>query len=283
MSKTIVSARVLIVLISGLLLWGCQSPYKEFYTPNPNAGEPDRYASFSGQTNYVTCSEGERPQTMLSFMRQGYFAIGAAAFEANRGFDYHLSLREKAKEVSADVVLLSASSAGTIQRTIAIPVFQPGTTSTTSTTGHVNASAYGTGGSAYGTGNYYGQSTTTTSPTVSTQYMPMTIERTNYTAVFMRKLKPRELDIFTRELDDNERRSLERNTGAVIVAVVDSSPAFLANLIDGDIIVGINGDTVVNPASLKEQLRQHRGEKVDLSIIRKGQERHIMVPIANPT
>jgi S1-C subfamily serine protease len=66
-----------------------------------------------------------------------------------------------------------------------------------------------------------------------------------------------------------------------VVAVERRSPAALAGLLPGDLIVSFAGEPVADPAALVLQLtRAEIGSEIDLGIIRDGQEAAVAVRIA---
>jgi len=77
-------------------------------------------------------------------------------------------------------------------------------------------------------------------------------------------------------------RPLSRGgAGAEVVAVERRSPAALAGLLPGDLIVSFAGEPVADPAALVLQLtRAEIGSEIDLGIIRDGQEAAVAVRIA---
>ncbi|MCE7936125.1 MAG: PDZ domain-containing protein, partial [Chlorobi bacterium CHB2] len=67
----------------------------------------------------------------------------------------------------------------------------------------------------------------------------------------------------------------DRNSGALISEVVDSSAAERAGLLAGDIILAIDGKPVNNPNDAARMIREHNEGSVELRILRDRQERTI--------
>jgi predicted metalloprotease with PDZ domain len=133
--------------------------------------------------------------------------------------------------------------------------YNPGQTSTTSSSGTVNANAWGSGGYAYGTGNYYGTSTTTTPGTFSTQVIQTTVQRYQYQTGFFRKSKgPPISGVIPLPLPPEMREKLQRNTGVVVWVVRYDSPAFKANILEGDVILKIGGEDVISLADYIQKM-----------------------------
>ena len=146
--------------------------------------------------------------------------------------------------------------------TTSIPITTP--TSSTSYTSS-NATAYGTGGSA----TAYGNSTTTTYGNKTT-YIPITVNRVDYGAVFFVKQRFR-FGAFTRDLSDAERRDLQSNQGAAVEVIVDDSPAFDADILVGDIVTALNGHSIANTARLMQQLGELQPGLTRITLIRDTQ------------
>lgn len=150
----------------------------------------------------------------------------------------------------------------------AVPTIQyhPGQTSTTTSTGIVNANVYNNaGGAAYGSANYSGTATTTSPGTYSTQMIPVTVEKYAWGATFWRKSGPMIFGAILGPLSDELRQKLQRNTGVVIRIVVDNTPAFFANILPGDVLVSI-ADDQVSETTFTEVSRRHAGKKVDVRL-----------------
>lgn len=67
----------------------------------------------------------------------------------------------------------------------------------------------------------------------------------------------------------------DRNSGALISEVVDSSAAERAGLLAGDIILAVDGKPVNNPNDAARMIREHNEGTVELRILRDHQERTI--------
>lgn len=83
------------------------------------------------------------------------------------------------------------------------------------------------------------------------------------------------------DLTSLQRTSLERNTGAFVVSVMKESPAWNANVIPEDVLVDVNGTSVKNAEQAYELLDRGKasGNNLDLTVIRKGSLRKIVVPL----
>ncbi|MEQ1802155.1 MAG: PDZ domain-containing protein [Gammaproteobacteria bacterium] len=139
------------------------------------------------------------------------------------------------------------------------------TTTTSTTTG--SATAYGGGAPPV---SVYGNATTTTYGTKTT-YIPVTVNRSDYAAVYLVKRRYAFGANF-RDLNDEERQELETNQGVVIVAVVDDTPAFRADVLPGDIVSAVNGIRVPNADGMSRALEASKGKETTFSLIRRGRQ-----------
>jgi len=252
------------MLAASMTLFGCASGYKEFYTPAQGT-TPESIASMrAGRPSAVPIVDRAQPsksQDILdAYAKRGYIMIGNSNFNSGRPESEDSAVRQ-AQEVGADLVLiLNPKYTGTI--TSSIPITTP--TSTTSySTG--TATAYGSRGpvTAYGSG-------TTTTYGTTTNYIPMTVHRSDYGAWYFVKLGII-LGTGTRDLNDSERQELQTNKGAVVHTVMDGSPAFNADVLVGDVVASFDGVSVTNAKTLSDLLVERRGKQVTLSLLRRGQ------------
>jgi hypothetical protein len=270
---------LLIGLGSLITLTGCVTTHNGFSQFYQDRSGPDiaNLPPYSGSTKVFTASNPTND--MKDLFRNGYWLIGVSAFQGPAQSDG--ALMSQARKVGADVVLLSSAYLGSQQTAMPWIQYNPGQTYTTTISGTVNANAWGSGGHAYGTGNYYGSSMTTTPGTFSTQVIPVTVHRYQYEAEFFRKTKPSILGVKVQPLPPELRQRLERNTGVVVWVVLAGSPAFGANILEGDVIGKINGEDVASVEDYGEKLTRLAGQRVDVGIWRNGQSKTISVQLNN--
>jgi hypothetical protein len=270
-------------LLLAQLLVGCASPgpFGKFYADNtPSFGtNTSRLMPYSGNSLILQMSKPDADIKRLH--QQGYAIIGQSNFEISGGLDQS-ALQAQAKKVGGDIVLYRTDYLGSHPGVKPVLQYEPGQTYTTTTSGTVNANAYGSGGYAYGTGNYYGTSTTTTPGTLYTQMVPVTLHRYAHHAIFWRKTKPPVLGILARPLPDDLKATLQRNGGVVVAVVLDNSPAFRANILEGDVMLKIAGEDVASPQDYADKMPKYAGQKVDLEILRDGETKTISVQLNAP-
>jgi hypothetical protein len=270
---------LLVALCALINLTGCVATpngFSRFYQDMAGASITN-LAPYSGSTKIFAASNPTND--MKNLYRDGYALIGASAFQGPPQSDG--ALMSQAKKVGADIVLLSSAYLGSQQTAVPWIQYHPGQSYTTTSSGTVNANAWGSGGDAYGTGNYYGTSTTTSPGTYSTQVIPVTVHRYQYEAGFFRRMPPTILGVLPQPLPSEIRQQLERNTGVCAWVVRNGSPAFNANILEGDVILKMNGEDVMSDAGLMEKNMKFAGQKVEVEIWRNGQFKTISVQLNN--
>ena len=255
-----------------LALCGCQTnPYTQYYTNVIPPRDTARLLPYSGRTDFMSVPLNDWQAGVQKLMSMGYAYLGYASFEAGAK-DFGPQLHEKAKELGADVVLVGSSFARNVSGVMPLLNYQPGQVATTYSSGQVNANAFNNRGTyAYGTANYSGQSTTTTPGTFSTNYVPYSVDRYTYGAGFFRKCSWT-FGASYAPLDANQRQKLQRNTGLVIIIVVDGTPAFLANILPGDILLTVDGEPITTAENFRAQIDARAGKKVSIGVLRNDKE-----------
>lgn len=247
------------------VMQGCASGYASFYKPIPGATPEviaERRANPPPQTPLVERSAPDDPKKILeAYARRGYAMIGTSEFNSGHN-ESEASAIKQGQLVKADLVLImNPQYTGSV--TTSMPLTTP-TTTTSYTSG--TATAYGPGGTV----NAYGSGTTTTYGSKTT-YIPITINRSNYAAVYFVKQRY-VLGAFVRDLNDSERQELQTNQGVVVLTIVNDTPAFSSDVIPGDIILTIDGQQVANQAAYERILDAHKGQVTELTLVRRGQK-----------
>ena len=177
------------------------------------------------------------------YLRRGYVPIGYSSFYSIHNESEQGAIAQGQK-VGADlVVIVNPSYSGSV--TTHVPVTSP-TTSTSHTSG--TATAIGSGGTA----TAFGNSTTTTYGS-QTSYVPMTVNRYDYGAAYFVKWRYI-LGAVWRDLTNEERTSLQSNSGIYITLVVDDTPAFRNDVLVEDIIVNRRPDDLWATSCRAEQI-----------------------------
>ncbi len=110
-----------------------------------------------------------------------------------------------------------------------------------------------------------------------TQYGSYSIKRYDYTVVLFVSLpisyiQNQHSGFEVKDLDQNTRMLLQRNTGAVIDVVYNKSNAFYANVIRNDVLVEINGVPIVSARDYYNFLKNCTAASFIIKVIRNGQE-----------
>lgn len=76
---------------------------------------------------------------------------------------------------------------------------------------------------------------------------------------------------------------MPRPVGVIVEQVVEDGPAVEAGLIPGDVVMAVNGHDVEDAQALRFRLATRRiGETVELTVLRKGKERSVTMPLEAP-
>jgi PDZ domain len=245
---------------SAALLSGCMgNGYADFYTANA-AVTPQDIAE-RGLAPAPTDPElvrGSDPKVDLpAAMADGYAVIGSSSFNGPQANDANAVAQ--AKVVGADRVITFNKYARTAQSVV--PITTP-TAQTSFSTGSANIV-----GSA-GMATAFGSATTTTYGT-DTTYVPISVDRYDYLAVYLVRAKSI-LGAPCRDLNNEEARATGSVNGAMVVGVVHGSPAAEAGLLPGDAILAVDGQPVIGQKQLGELTRSQQGRTVSILISRAG-------------
>lgn len=260
--------RLYIIALVATIAGCAANPYKQFYTSNYNKSDPNarqnvEFLAENQQPKIIRVSPDQVRDQVRTLVSQGYIVLGSSAY--NGPVASEAQVAQVAKSVGATLAIHSASYAGTETRT---RIESVGTISNT----------YG-GGQVYGDVNlgYSGNSTT-----YGTQNIPVVdqIRRYEVSAVYMAKAPyPGKFGAIFVPLDPEMRRNLQRNTGAVVDIVMESFPAFYANLLSGDVVIEVNGKPVMDVPHCVELISSamSSAELMTLKVVRNGQEIAIRV------
>jgi hypothetical protein len=268
-----------VVSAVGCLLTACTSGFEKFYTPAANAQ--------AILNSPLTLPAPKTPQLFLHsndvqadakrLREDGYIYIGSSSFYGPANKSNQSQAIEEGKKVGAAVVLFKTEYMDTQSGVVPYTVANPPVVSTVNASGTVNS--YGSGG--YASGNYNSTGTITTPGGYSTYAIPYSVNRnTFYASYWVRQdVNKMHLGVQAAPLSDALRSRLERNTGVMIDIVVHGTPAFRANVLEGDVVLKVNGADVVDVPGFYAQLAQLVGQRVTLDILRSDQPRSISVTL----
>ncbi|HMI82806.1 MAG TPA: PDZ domain-containing protein [Polyangiaceae bacterium] len=255
--------RVIATLASLLMFLGCASGYQTFYTPaagaTPAAIAANRASAPPATPTLERSAPGDAESMLANYKKRGYVMVGHSMFNSGTN-ESEASALKQGQAIGADLVLvINPQYRGSV--TSNIPITTP--TSTTSYTAG-SATAYGPAGPV----TAYGSASTTTYGNKTT-YMPMTVHRSDYGAIYFVKQRFT-LGAFVRDLNDGERQELQTNQGVVVLTIVDDTPAFRADILPGDVIAAIDGVTVPNQAGFGKMTSERKGKLVTITLVRRG-------------
>ena len=215
------------IALSGCATSGHQQFYQSFVDEVPAA---DIEWLREGQKPLVYSSDNlERDMDIM--LSKGYVAIGSSAFNGQiAGAD---DVAAQATRVGATIAIVRYNYTNT--QTSTVPLFVP----TTATSYH-SGLVHGYGGSA----SYSGTSTTS-----GTTVVPMTMHQRRFdqeAIYFGKSTKRPKYGVYLNDLSPETRREIQRNMGALVTIVVEDTPAFLGNVLPGDILIKVDGTDVRN-------------------------------------
>jgi membrane-associated protease RseP (regulator of RpoE activity) len=256
--------RSMLSIVAALLAGCATSGYSQFYrsmgeTP---AAIAQARAAPPPKVPALEHAVGPGPQIQAAYGRRGYAMIGYSSFNSGHSETDEEALDQGAKVQADLVVLIDPHYTGSLTSTL--PIATP-TTQTSYTNG--SATAYGPGGPPV---TAYGSSTTTTYGS-ETSYVPITVNRFDYDALYFIRRGHWVFGASCRDANDAEHSALQSNRGAYVLWVVDGTPAFKSDVLAGDMIVAIDGAPVYGYQGLTDLLQQKRGQKADVAIVRNGQ------------
>lgn len=220
--------RIIILTIFSILIVGCAAPFSQFYYDKTGGIDITTIPTvIISQDEPKVFRGNKQEEDSFRMLEDGYGLVGYSSF--NAGNVNENGAVAQAKKVHASAVILYSEYTETVSGTL--PLTLPDTqTSTTSLYG----SAYGPGGYA----NYSGSAYTTTYGTKTT-YIPYSVRRANYFATYWVKIKTPVFGIHMRELTTEIRQEIKSNKGVLVYAVMNGSPAFLADIFRGDVVRSI--------------------------------------------
>jgi PDZ domain-containing protein len=252
--------------IAVLMLAGCASNgYTKFYTPRPNSAEllasPNNDKA-PAEPKVLTVSQQNAKTTFDDLRRHGYIMFAESSFYGPASKTTNDQAIEQAQKVGAALVTIGISYHDTLSGTNSFTLPGAPVTSTVSTNGSVG-------------GYYYNANSTVTTPGAPQQYnIPYSVDRNDFWAGYWvhQSINSYKFGGQLADLPPDVRSRLHRNTGVWVPVVVVGTPAFLANVMDGDVITKINGMDVTDQASFREQLVQFSGQPVTFELLR-GEEK----------
>lgn len=227
-----------------------------------------RIVPFAGQAEISNRNNPERVGKEMH--REGFMLLGFSEFSG--GNPTKAQLLAQAKKVGAERVVYFSSYERTETGVMPYFTYNPGQNSQTTFSGTVNGSG-GNSSYFYGNANTYSPGSLTSTP------IPYNRDIYMHAASFWARVKPGVLGAVLDPLPDSKRQELERNTGVYVRIVVNNSPAFRANLLEGDIITAINGTEVYGPSEAIKTFQSLAGEEVTVRVLRGSEAKALSVKL----
>lgn len=246
-----------LLVATALVLVSCANPYSQFYQGIPDARVRPNYEPIQAELQIFGTDNFDRDT--LGLIRKGYTPVGQSSFSAGSNAVSEAQLRAQATKIGAHVVLVAFKYTHTVSG--AVPLSIPQTTTSYSSG---TATAYGSGGTV----NAYGSGTTTTYGS-QTVMMPYSVARSDFGARYFIKTKAR-LGITAEPVSDEARRRIQTNAGISVQVVTENTPAFAADVLPGDIVLSIGGDSIQSVEHFYQLLDKYQGQKPLFKIIRDG-------------
>lgn len=250
------------------LLVSCSSfsGYVKYYTP---------YVDPHTLPNVVLLSDNEEPKIYSSNNLQSdaidlesnhYTIIGYSSFNgAEEGQD---GIIEICRRTGAKIVLVSVEYTNTQTNSGSISVPNIETT-------NINGNVYTSSGSS---ARYNGIATTNSTRQIPYSY---NVRRYDQEALYFVPITTKfRLGISWGELTSDIRQKFQRNSGVLVRIVYKGTPAYNANILNGDVIIKIDDTDISNPDEVGSILDKHiRGDEIEITIMRSAQEKKIKVKI----
>jgi len=187
-------------------------------------------------------------EDVIRLWESGYALIGYASFSGSVIGTSADAALEQGKKIGAAVVVYYSKYQGTVTGSTTVP--------TTST-----ATTYSPSGRAYTTTIY------------GTSEIPYSMERYEFLAMYFAKTKDFTIGVLVRAPTGEEQQAFGTNKGLVVVAVRRGSSSYDAEVLPGDLILKIDGQTIDGPPmSLRPIFDAAAGREIVLSIRRKSGE-----------
>lgn len=265
------------LIVCGLMvvIAGCvtTNPYSQYYHDNTQGTHAvhirNDYSALPDPLVYQGQNPEKDPKAMLE---KGFGLIGWSSF--NAGPINQDKAVQQARYLRANAVIIYSTYTHTLSG--ALPLTLPDVQTVTSQgSGFASGSgtAFGSGGMVNysGSANAFGSSQTTIYGSRTT-YMPYNVNRYDYHASFWIKSTNIIFGAVLRDLTPEERRSTGSNHGVVIGVVIWNTPAFEADLLEGDIIKKVNDIDITGPTTWNTMLSENLGKPVVVAFIRDGKE-----------
>jgi hypothetical protein len=234
--------KIILPLFVIIILSGCVNNYKEFYHSSIDIKTLKNIEKIESDQEPKLTEVSDLKQEVRRLRAKHYVVIGYSSF--NGKYEDRKNAIEQAKSIGASIVLVNSKYSNTQSTTSAFVL--PGRN-----TFQAN----------------------TVIPYTSHQ------RRFDQNAVYLVKSKRKmKYGINIANLTPEQRTKHGRNSGVLITTVFEDTPAFYANIVTGDVLIGVNGNSVNNEKQAKKELIKLEESNFSiLTIIRNENKKDIRV------
>lgn len=261
------------VMAVAILLFGCAgSAFKQNYQSHLErhpSGAVSRLLPAEDEVRLLT-SEDIRADA-VRLMESGYLLLGRSKFVSEH-IDPGSALK-LAKEVGASVVLVSEQYVNTMEDIVPVTEWIPAREDKILQTVVITE--------GHNAGKVIRQTVVEkTEAEFQTTYVPQSTDYYEYAATFWAKLKPPVFGVIVRPTDEETRQRLQSNHGLIVEAVIRDSPAFLADILRGDVIMKFANQDISSRTQFFDLVQANANEKIELQIERSGELKTMSVQLA---
>jgi hypothetical protein len=262
-----------------VLLVGCAStgdnPFRKYYqTALTSELRKKLEPSFERPESPVIIETSNMQLEMEKLLERNYAPLGVSDFHGSMVVTRE-QLIEFATRLGADRVLFHREHQFDENGVRRVVRYDPESKTTTTTDGRIagitQGNAFGSVTTSSASSDTFTSEQTSTTSRAIVQEIPYTIKHFGYVASYWRHRKPPIFGALCEDLPKELREQLQRNTGAVVRYIIIDSPAFRANLFQGDLIVALNGLAVVSQNDFNNLVEQLADKLVRVEYLRKGQ------------
>lgn len=240
---------------SALLLVSCAS-FSDFYTPYFNAYEEPVVTPLSPSEEPEIYYSENIDADLIDVLSYRYYVVGQTSFNGpNANIEY--KIKQQCRENSATLALYNITYTDTRTGTVTLPGTQ---------TSYSSGSVFDSSG---GSANYFGTTTTTT-----TNNYNYSVQRYDYLVYYFVPFTHSVMfGAVANDISSEQARHLRRNTGAYLYVVYRDTPAYRANIVNGDVIIRMNDTEIYNANGYFDFFeRSNSGDEVIVTIFRENKE-----------
>ncbi|MBL4601996.1 MAG: PDZ domain-containing protein [Emcibacteraceae bacterium] len=255
--------RIFVCLSALLMLSACGtgqfgSSYRGYLTPEIASN----VVMLGVEQEPILIRSNDIDRDVMKYREHNYVVIGESAFN---GFEEsEQNAVRQAKEVMATHVVVSSEYTDTESR-IEYDYQDVYTTVFVSRVKTVNGERVAV------------QEAVTVRDTITVPYMRHYDNFDQWAVYMVKSNQVHKLGFILRDLNQQERAMHSRNTGTIIDVVLSNSPAFLADIVQGDVLLAINDDKITDRNHAIRLIRalEINGQTIVLSMLKNGEQKDI--------